>query len=456
MIDAVIERCVGIDVGKKFLSACVMIGPASCEARHETRSFGTTAGELEKLRKWVEEQGCTHAVMESTGAYWKPIFNVLEGTLKVALANPCEVKARKGHKTDPKDAWWLAHLLRHAMITPSFIPPRGQRELRDLTRRRKKMIQAATSEKNRVEKILEDANVKLGTVLSDVFGVSGQLMLNALLNGQSDAREVADFAARRARKKIPEIIAAVEEHRMNDHHRKMIRYSLEHLKFLEEQILDLDEEIRTKIQEMGYPQSSELLQTVPGVQETTAAVLLAEMGPDTKQFADEKHLSSWAGLCPGNNKSAGRNKSSHTTHGNRWLRAALTECSWGVSKKKGCHLKDRFWRIAAKSRPKAVVAIAHQILILSYCVLKRSTPYEEQRGVELTESQKNRLIRHHVRRLGKLGVRVRTNPVAVLPPRCREKAEISKTAKRTHEVIETKAPAEKSKPKNRRKGTRLT
>jgi hypothetical protein len=188
MINAVIERCVGIDVGKKFLCACVMTGPASGEAQHETRPFGTTAAELEKLRQWVEQQGCTHAVMESTGAYWKPIFNVLEGTLKVALANPHEVKARKGHKTDPKDAWWLAHLLRHAMITPSFIPARPQRELRDLTRRRKKLIQAATSEKNRVEKVLEDANVKLGTVLSDVFGVSGQLMLHALLEGSQDAQ----------------------------------------------------------------------------------------------------------------------------------------------------------------------------------------------------------------------------------------------------------------------------
>lgn len=416
MITAVIERCVGIDVGKKFLSACVMIGPAQGEAKHVTRPFGTTVAELQMLREWVVEQGCTHAVMESTGSYWKPVFNVLEGSVKVTLANPHEVKARKGHKTDPKDAWWLAHLLRHAMITASFIPPRPQRELRDLTRRRKKMLSAATSEKNRVQKILEDANVKLGTVLSDVFGVSGQLMLDGLLQGQVDAGAMAEFARSKARKKIPEIMAALAEHRMNDHHRKMIRYSLEHLKFLEEQMEHLDEDIRQQIHAAGYDQQMELLQTVPGVRETTAAVILAEMGPDTTQFPSEKHLGSWAGLCPGNNRSAGKNKSSHTTSGNRWLRAALTECAWGAAQKKGCYLKERFWRIAAKNKAKAVVAIAHQILVLSYFVLQRGTPYQEVRGVELSERERQRLIRHHLKRLGKLGLRLRAQPLPVGRP----------------------------------------
>jgi transposase len=187
MIAAVIERCVGIDVGKKTVAACVMVGPSNGEARSEVRLFGTTVAQLQQLREWIQQEQCTHAIMESTGSYWKPVFNILEQSVKVALANPHEVKARKGHKTDAKDAWWLAHLLRHGMITPSFIPPRGQRELRDLTRRRKKLLSAATSEKNRVAKILEDANVKLGSVLSDLFGVSGQLMLEALLGRQSGA-----------------------------------------------------------------------------------------------------------------------------------------------------------------------------------------------------------------------------------------------------------------------------
>src|ERR1700681_874994 len=194
MIKAVVERCVGIDIGKKFLLACVMTGPAHGEARSEIRTFGTTVAELKALREWIEKEQCTHAIMESTGSYWKPVYNMLEGSVIVALANPHEVKARKGQKTDAKDAWWLAHLLRHGMVTPSFIPPRPQRQLRDLTRRRKKMLSAASSEKNRIAKILEDANVKLGSVLSDLFGVSGQRMLEALLQGKAEPPQIAAFA----------------------------------------------------------------------------------------------------------------------------------------------------------------------------------------------------------------------------------------------------------------------
>src|SRR5437667_6795700 len=242
MISAAIERCAGIDVGKKFLAVCVMVGPLEGEPRVEIRKFGTIRGELEGLRDWLKQQGVTHVVMESTGSYWKPVFNVLEGAVQVYLANPQEVKNRKGHKTDNKDGWWLAHLLRHAMIHPSFIPPRAIRELRDLTRRRKRMIGNATAEKNRVQKVLEDANVKLGNVLSDVFGVSGQLMLDALLEGKAKPEEIAELAKCKARKRIPDMIAAMEGHRMSDHHRRMIGYSLEHMRFLEEQITQLDKD----------------------------------------------------------------------------------------------------------------------------------------------------------------------------------------------------------------------
>lgn len=410
MIKAVVERCVGIDIGKKFLLACIMTGPAHGEARSEIRTFGTTVAELKALREWIEKEQCTHAIMESTGSYWKPVYNMLEGSVTVALANPHEVKARKGQKTDAKDAWWLAHLLRHGMVTPSFIPPRPQRQLRDLTRRRKKMLSAASSEKNRIAKILEDANVKLGSVLSDLFGVSGQGMLEALLEGKAEPPQIAAFAKGIAQKKMPELIAAVEGHQMNDHHRRMIGYSLAHLCFLEDQIAELDEDIRDQIRQAGYEPAWELLQTVPGVQEPTAAVLLAEMGPHTKQFESEKELSSWAGLAPGNNKSAGRVKSSGTQPGNRWLKGALTETAWGVARKKDCHLRDKFWRIASKCRQKAVVAIAHDVLVLSYFVLQRGTPYVEEGPHVLTEPQKQRIIRHHVRRLGRLGIRVRTSP----------------------------------------------
>lgn len=417
MISAVHERCAGIDVGKKFLAVCVMVGPLNGEPRIEKRRYGTTAAELEQLRDWLQSEGVTHVVMESTGSYWKPVFNVLEDTVKVYLANPQEVKNRKGHKTDDKDGWWLAHLLRHAMIQPSFIPPRAVRELRDFTRRRKRLLGNATSERNRVQKVLEDANVKLGNELSDVFGVSGQQMLNALLEGKATAEQIAHLAQRRAKKKIPQIIAALEGHRMSDHHRKLIRYSLEHLRFLEEQITSLDEDIAAKIREAKLEPQWKLLQSVPGIAETSGAAIVAETGGDMAAFPSDKNFSSWAGLCPGNNRSAGKNKSSHTTGGNPWLRSSLVECSWAAAAKKNCFLKEKFWRIVSKTRERkkgpALIAVAHTVLKLIYQTLNTGKPYVERGSPPLDELQKQRIIRHHARRLGKLGIAVySTRPVA--------------------------------------------
>src|SRR5229473_2911891 len=376
MICAAVERCAGIDVGKEFLAVCVMTGPLQGEARKQTRRFGTIIAELERLRDWLKQEEVTHVVMESTGSYWKPVFNVLEDAVKVLLANPQEVKVRKGHKTDDKDGWWLAHLLRHAMIHPSFIPPRVIRELRDLTRRRKKLLGAGTGEKNRVQKILEDANVKLGNVLSDVFGVSGQLMLDALLKGKAEPTEIV-----------------------------------------------------AKIKEAGLEREWQLIQSAPGLKETSAANVLAEIGPDMSQFPSVRHISSWGGVCPGNNRSAGKNKSSHTTGGNPWLRAALTECAWAAAAKKGCFLKEKFWRITTKSGGKkapAIVAVAHTVLGLVYEALRTGEPYQERKVPDLNPGQKDRMIRHHVKRLGKLGVTVRSNPL-----KREKKAAKTKNAKRT-------------------------
>jgi len=409
MISTAIERCAGIDVGKKFLAVCVMVGPLQGEPQVEIRKFGTIRAELEGLRDWLKQQGVTHVVMESTGSYWKPVFNVLEDAVKVYLANPQEVKNRKGHKTDNKDGWWLAHLLRHAMIHPSFIPPRAIRELRDLTRRRKRLLGAGTSERNRVQKVLEDANVKLGNVLTDLFGVSGQLMLEALLKGQATPEEMAQFAKGRAKKKTPQIIAALEGHQMSEHHRRMIRYSLDHMRFLEEQIEQLDHDIVAKIQESGLEPHWQLVQSVPGLQATSAAAVLAETGTDMTQFPSEKHISSWTGICPGNNRSAGKNRSSRTTGGNRWLRSTLTECAWAAAAKKHCFLKDKFWRITTKSGGKkapAVIAIAHSLLILTYQVLSTGQAYQEKQAPVSDPRHTQRMIRHHIRRLGKLGIAV--------------------------------------------------
>lgn len=418
MIRAAVERCAGIDVGKDFVAVCIMVGPLEQEPRSEVRQFLTIRPALENLRRWLANERVTHVAMESTGSYWKPVFNVLEDHFTVYLANPAEVKNRKGHKTDNKDGRWLAHLLRHAMITPSFIPPRAIRDLRDLTRRRRRMLGNATSERNRVQKVLEDANVKLGSVLSDIFGVSGQRMLEALLNGETDAAKIAALSQRRLKRRVAEVASALEGHQMSDHHRRLIGYSLEHLQFLEHQIEELDREIEKQIERAGLTRQWEALRSIPGIQQTSAATILAETGADMSQFETENKFSSWAGVCPGNNRSAGKSKSSRTTGGNPWLRSALAECAWAAAATKNCFMKEKFWRIATRSggrKKVALVAISHTLLLLVYRVLETGTPYTPRDAPPLTETQRKRLIRHHTRRLGKLGVtahscRPATNP----------------------------------------------
>lgn len=403
MIPAVIERCAGIDVGKKFLAVCVMTGAASGPAKEETRKFGTIRSELEKLRQWLKDERCTHVVMESTGCYWKPVLNVLEDDpeyeLKVVLANPQQVKAITGHKTDPHDARWLAHLLRHGMIRPSFIPPRAIRELRDFTRRRKQMIGLAAEERNRVQKVLEDANVKIGDVLSDVFGLSGQLMLEALVEGRVGAEEIAHLAQRGARKKIAELTAALEGHQMRSSHRVLIRHAMRHMAFLADEIESLDRDIRELIREAGLTPAHELLQSLPGIQATAAAAILAESGPDMKQFPSAAKFSAWSGLAPGNNQSAGKRKRAPTLKGNPHIKTAVVEAAWSASRTKQSEFQSRYQRLQGRiGHKRALVAAAHMLTIRIYEVLESAAPYQTPRP-SVTPANTKRLIRHHTRRL---------------------------------------------------------
>jgi transposase len=404
---AVVERCAGIDIAKDVLNVCVMVGPASEEPAVELGKFGTFNAELNRLRTWLLENGCTHVVMESTGSYWKPIYAVLEDSdLKVILANGEDVKARRGHKTDWNDCQFLASLLRHGMVRPSFIPPRAIRDLRDLTRRRRQLIGDATSERNRVQKVLEEANIKLASVLSDVFGVSGQLMLEKLLAGEPDLEAIANLAQRGARRKIPEILQSLEEHRLRDHHRVMLRLSLNHLAFLEEQISSIDTAVLQLIERDGYQTSFELLQSIPGVQEISAAALLAETGADMSAFPNEAQLSSWIGVCPGNRISAGKNRSAAIARGNRWARTTLVECAWAAVSKKDCHLKERFRRLCVKGRKPALIAVAHSLAVTIHRTLATGIPYHEPDQAPVDDRKRQRLIRHYVRRLGRLGIAV--------------------------------------------------
>ena len=285
MLDVKVENCAGIDVGKKFLAVCVLTGPADRKPAEEVRRFGTSVKELERLRAWLMEKKCTEAVMESTGSYWKPVFNILEGSLKIILANPEQVKALRGKKTDPNDSRWLASLLRHGLVQGSFIPPRDIRELRDLTRRRRTLVGDGAAEKNRAQKILEDANVKLGNVLSDVFGTSGQAMLEALLENKQGAAEIAQLGHWSLAPKIPLIVEALQGHRMTDHHRFMIRQCLGHMRHIEEMIEELDKEIGVRLK--PYPQQVKLACTVPGIKPTAAAVSNGEKGSQYDRFRAE-------------------------------------------------------------------------------------------------------------------------------------------------------------------------
>jgi transposase len=408
MIPAVIEKCAGIDVGKKFVVACLLTGPAKDPAQAETRKFGTVRAELEKLRQWLRSEGCTHAVMESTGCYWKPVLNVLEEDpdfrLQIVLANPQQVKAITGHKTDPHDARWLAHLLRHGMIRPSFIPPRALRELRDFTRRRKQMIELGAEERNRVQKILEDANVKIGDVLSDVFGLSGQLMLEALVNGvsgveQPSARQIAELVRGHAKKKIEQLTAALEGHQMRDTHRALIRHAMRHMAFLAEEIEVLDREIEQLIRSNGLDPAHQLLQSLPGIQATAAATILAESGADMKQFPSAAHFSSWSGLAPGNNESAGKRKRAPSLKGNPHLKTAVVEAAWSASRTNGSEFQLRYQRLHPRlGHKRALVAAAHCLVIRIYQVLSDATRYQPP-PTAIPARKVRSLIRHHTRRL---------------------------------------------------------
>jgi transposase len=411
----IIERCAGIDVGKRFLFCCILTGAANEEPQSQTLRFDATVPALEQLRQWLLAESITHVAMESTGSYWIPIFNVLEGQVVIVLANPEEVKNRRGHKTDRNDSQHIADLLRHQHIRPSYIPPKPIRELRDLTRRRVQLIQDATRERNRVQKLLEQVNVKIGNVLTDVFGVSGQDMILALLEGHATPEEIASLARGQAQRKVPELIEALQGHRMNEHCSLIIRSCLRHLGCLQEEIETLDDEILRRMRMPLFESAFALLQTIPGVGRLSAAAILAEIGTDLSPFPGPEQLASWAGLCPGNRESAGIQKGRQTTHGNPYLRTALVQCAWAATRKQGSVFANRFHHLTAKQKgqKRAIIAVAHLMLIVLYWMLKRGMAF---RGAETAHQQRRRERRahHHMRCLRRLGVAVEVTSSSIL------------------------------------------
>ncbi len=327
--EAVLERCCGLDVHKETVTACLLIGALDEQPKESLRTFSTTTKDLLELGDWLEANGCSHVAIESTGIYWRPVFHILEGTVTVLLANAYHMKQVPGRKTDLKDAQWIARLLRWGLLKPSLIPPRPIRELRDLCRYRKKLTGQVSAERNRVQKVLEDANIKLASVASDIFGVSGRAMLEALLKGEMSPEQMANLARGLLRNKIPQLVCALEGY-VSEHHRFLLSMHLEHIGYLEQAIAQLNQRIEDKIR--PYQQQVELIKTNPGFDSVAAQHTFVKIGGDINLFPSERHLASWTGVCPGNNESAGKRKSGRVTKGNRWLKGVLVQAAHAASR----------------------------------------------------------------------------------------------------------------------------
>jgi transposase len=403
-MQTLVERGCGLDVHQATVVACLLIVLKNGQVQKQVRTFGTTTRELMGLREWLLSGGCTHVAMESTGVYWKPIYAILEGAFEIVVANAQHVKKVPGRKTDVKDAEWIADLLCHGLLRPSFVPPSPIRELRDLTRYRRKLVESRTAERNRLLKLLETANIKLASVATDVFGVSGLLMLHALVEGKATAQEMAELAKKQLRKKIPELELALEG-KVEEHHRFLLRMQLGRLQAVEEDLGILEQRIQEKLK--PYAAQFTLLQEIPGIDETLAAAIIAELGVDMSVFENVSQLSSWAGVCPGNNESAGKRRSSRIPKGNVYLKTALVEAAHSAAKAKGTYLRDKFYRLKARRGYKrAAVAVGHKILVAIYHMLSHQVCYNELGDVYLDSLNKHHLTRNLVNRLERLGYTV--------------------------------------------------
>jgi transposase len=407
-METIYRCCAGLDVHKMTVVACVRQVEPSGRVREAVRTFGTMTAELLLLSDWLAEAGVSHVAMESTGVFWKPVFNLLEGRFEVLLVNPRHMKQVPGRKTDAKDSQWIAQLLQCGLLRGSFIPPKLIRELRDLTRQRSQLVAEKAAVANRIQKVLEDANVKLAGVATDVLGVSGRAMIRALIAGQDDPAELAELARRRLRRKLPELRAALQG-RVSEHHRFLLRHLMSHLDALEGLITELNLRIAAAV--APFAEAVERLKTIPGIDQRTAEGLVAEVGTDMGRFPSAGHLASWAGVCPGNHESAGKHRSGRTTKGDRWLRRVLTQAAWAASHTKGTYLSAQYHRLAARrGKKRAVVALGHTLLVIVYHVLKDQTTYKELGADYLDRLEPERLTRQLVRRLEKLGHRVTLEP----------------------------------------------
>ena len=408
MKDVIYCRCCGLDVHKDTIAACVRWTEETGKSHKENRVFGTTTQELEKLAGWMEQHQVRQVAMESTGVYWRPVWNVLEGRFEIRLANAQHIRNLPGKKTDRKDGEWIAKLLQYDLVPASFVPPTPIRQLRDLTRTRVRLVEERVAVTNRIQRILEDANIKLASVATDILGSSGRRMLEAMIEGQTDVEQLADLAKTTLRRKIPQLRLALDGS-LNEHHRFWLRQMMDHLEFLEGKIFVIEQEIDRRSR--PYEDAIALWITIPGIRRLLAITLVAEIGVDVDQFPAASHLASWAGLCPGNNESGGKRKSGKTRKGNAWLRRALCEAAWGASHTKNTYLVAQFRRLAARRGVKrATMAVAHTILVIAYHMLKNRCQYQELGGDYFDRLRGDGLKRYYLKRLQQLGLSVTVEP----------------------------------------------
>lgn len=377
-MDIIYPACAGLDVHKMSITACVRrLGNGAVV--QETRRFATMTCDLEALAEWLASCGVHQVAMESTGVYWKPIFNILEGRFEVILVNAQHVKRVPGRKTDTKDAEWIAELLQHGLLKASFIPPPPVRELRDLTRARTLLIRQRATLANRIQKVLEDANIKLAGVASDILGASGRDMIRGLIAGREDAEGLAELARQRLREKIPELRQALQG-RITDNHRFLLRSLMDQVGFLDREIQKFDTRIAKRSR--GMRKEMERIETVPGIARASAEVIVAEIGTDMSRFPTSGQLASWAGMSPGNDESAGKRRSGRTTKGSQWLRSALVQSAWAITHTKGTYLRGQYARWSKRmGKKKALVAVGHKLLVLIHKLLSTGADYREQQVI---------------------------------------------------------------------------